>query len=492
MNMQLQSNELFLKWDPAQVATFINTIIKDSDRNAGSLFLDNKIDGLLLPYITTEHLREIGIKSLKTRLVIKKGISDLIAENYRKYPPQSIQDQGYMLSVANVNSNHIALEALNLSTILISDSIRKMNKDLKTASTATRLNSPVGGPSQNEIKKLNDNFNKLKTDLIPVIRMLKDSKPLPTPTLDPRPPTTLVSPSFSTYEQETEANEKENEKRLSGVDSVNHLGTTSTTTTNRFSSNLPSPSTSRFSSGSLLSMGTGKIISQSVSNFAEAAEFKLQKVGIGKGSGKSHDATSNPRPQLINNNQLSNGSLNTVGESASKVTYSRPQLSTTTATTTATNTVPLSVSAHGAADQQSVPKATTGPTAAAVAGSAATGPAPTAPAAQSYPPREIGNEPLKQLRASTDDSCLKILQSAMKRHHIPRDDWSRYVLVICYGDKERILKLAEKPVVIFKELQELGKHPAIMLRQLATAAENQESSLYEDSTIATEIPGGYL
>ena len=79
----------------------------------------------------------------------------------------------------------------------------------------------------------------------------------------------------------------------------------------------------------------------------------------------------------------------------------------------------------------------------------------------------------------------------MKRHHIPREDWSKYVLVICYGDKERILKLAEKPVVVYKELQELGKHPAIMLRQLADVSSSGPED-YEDSRISSDIPGGVL
>ena len=57
-------------------------------------------------------------------------------------------------------------------------------------------------PTHDEMKKLNDNFIKLKTDLIPIIRLLKDSKPLPTPTLDPGPaasmdaPHIFVTPSF--------------------------------------------------------------------------------------------------------------------------------------------------------------------------------------------------------------------------------------------------------------------------------------------------------
>ncbi|CDR40384.1 CYFA0S05e00166g1_1 [Cyberlindnera fabianii] len=91
------------------------------------------------------------------------------------------------------------------------------------------------------------------------------------------------------------------------------------------------------------------------------------------------------------------------------------------------------------------------------------------------------SEPLKQLRASTDDPCSKILQAAMKRHKL-NDDWRNYALVICYGDQERILELDEKPVQIFKELKEKGEHPAIMLRQKADFSGKKLS----------ETPGGKL
>ncbi|CCH58522.1 hypothetical protein TBLA_0A07330 [Henningerozyma blattae CBS 6284] len=75
------------------------------------------------------------------------------------------------------------------------------------------------------------------------------------------------------------------------------------------------------------------------------------------------------------------------------------------------------------------------------------------------------NEPLKHLRASKDDSCERILRSAMKRYKLNDQDWKQYVLVICYGDQERILELDERPVVIFKNLRQRGLHPAIMLRR---------------------------
>ncbi|CDO92717.1 unnamed protein product [Kluyveromyces dobzhanskii CBS 2104] len=75
------------------------------------------------------------------------------------------------------------------------------------------------------------------------------------------------------------------------------------------------------------------------------------------------------------------------------------------------------------------------------------------------------SEPMKQLRASKEDSCEKVLRNAMKRHNLNEADWRQHVLVICYGDQERVLELEEKPVQIFKSLKQQGLHPAIMLRQ---------------------------
>jgi len=109
---------------------------------------------------------------------------------------------------------------------------------------------------------------------------------------------------------------------------------------------------------------------------------------------------------------------------------------------------------------------------------------PTTAGATLQQPAKPVSEPLKQLRASTDDPCSKILQAAMKRHKL-NDDWRNYALVICYGDQERILDLDEKPVQIFKELRENGKHPAIMLRQKADFSVDPGKKV-------SETPGGKL
>lgn len=114
------------------------------------------------------------------------------------------------------------------------------------------------------------------------------------------------------------------------------------------------------------------------------------------------------------------------------------------------------------------------------------GPPPLPPRSGSLLSR--GNEPLKQLRASKDDSCEKILKNAMRRHNLTDQDWRQYVLVISYGDKERTLELTDKPVVIFKSLKQQGLHPTIMLRRKGDFEETRDYNM-NDNTSAGEVSG---
>ncbi|EGV64336.1 hypothetical protein CANTEDRAFT_114066 [Yamadazyma tenuis ATCC 10573] len=421
MSVLHSSNDSFLQWDPAQVSIYINSVSADDSNTIGEYFLENNIEGSLLPFITTEHLKELGIEKLSTRLLIKNKITELTNAHYEKNPPKSYNDPDYRLSNININNNYVNFECLTLSSILMKDMIKKLAVTVQQHRSAT--SSPT---TEQDIKKLNENFTRLKSDLIPVIRLLKDSKPLPTPTLDPGPVgQNLDSPTYS-----ISSNHSTNSNTL--IETFQDAGflNNSQSNSNRNSNPIPSPTQSnRFSSGSLLSLGTGKIASS----------------GGAVGHPVEQAKSSTPRPRLV--------------ESKS-----------TNAASTSILNIPKTLRKHSASTSSA-----------------------STPSLQQQPP-VANNEPLKQLRASSEDSCLKILQQAMKRHHIPRGDWSKYVLVICYGDKERILKLAEKPVPIFKELQELGKHPAIMLRQLADTktADTNSNEMYEDSRIGDDIPGGTL
>lgn len=104
------------------------------------------------------------------------------------------------------------------------------------------------------------------------------------------------------------------------------------------------------------------------------------------------------------------------------------------------------------------------------------------------PTDSVSNDTLKQLRAKSEDPCYKILQAAMRSHKLDKSEWRKYVLVICYGgDKERVLRYDEKPVHVFKELNELGLSPSIMLRQVE---ENDVTGAIKHDEY--ETPGGRL
>lgn len=428
--------ESFLQWDPAQVSSYLRSAVEE---DVSSEFIENNIDGSLLPFVTTEHLRELGIRHLGTRLRVKRAINELIAAHYSKNLPNSANDADFRLNTVNINSNYVSMEALTLSLLLLRDFARK---------------SKMSAQNDNTLKKLNDNFNKLKTDLNPVIRLVKENKPLPTPTLDPGLPVSLPTFSLNLINSTNSWSTDDNVATLptstssntlaasssGGPSAPNSAGSIGTAPTfapanlphlNSGSSLLrhpPSPTQSkRFSSGSILSMGVGKM-----------ADVKQTQPGS-RFLSKPRLVESKPTPSEIVDRD----------------------------------------STPDPVKQQLVPPSLKN--------------RPSSSSLASVQP--IPGQPLKQLKASLDDTCLKILQQAMKRHHIPRDMWSKYVLVVCYGDKERILKLTEKPVIVFKELQELGKNPAIMLRELATSTESEkyeEPAKYEDARIGDDIPGGTL
>lgn len=422
----------FLLWDPAQVSSYL---VSEAGADISSAFIENNIDGSLLPFLTTEHLRELGISCLGTRLRVKRLINDLISSQFARTVPTTMNDAEYKLTAVNINSNFVSMEALTLCLVLL--------HDLHNAT------APLPDDSL-DIKRLNENFKKLKTDLNPVIRLMKETKPLPTPTLDPGIPAALPTYSLNSIYSTNSWLTSENN------DPLNLASTTATLAPQPVSTPGAAPSAAaqqipksqsnsslqrqsvsspthshRYSSGSVLSMGVGKVAD-------------VKNTALSRFLNKPRLVDSRPSPTPTENEGHEYPGLKPPLHSGSTVPTLKSKPSSNLVQTSA-----------GSVFQQQ------------------------------------GTQPLKQLKASSDDTCLKVLQQAMKRHHIPREKWSKYVLVICYGDKERILKLTERPVVVFKELQEHGKNPAIMLRELALSPAESEDK-YEDSRIGDDIPGGTL
>lgn len=73
-------------------------------------------------------------------------------------------------------------------------------------------------------------------------------------------------------------------------------------------------------------------------------------------------------------------------------------------------------------------------------------------------------EIFKSFRVSLEDPCHKVLPAALKKYNI-NADWKQYALYIVYGDQERCLALDERPLILFKQLDKEGKKPMFMLRK---------------------------
>lgn len=91
---------------------------------------------------------------------------------------------------------------------------------------------------------------------------------------------------------------------------------------------------------------------------------------------------------------------------------------------------------------------------------------------QQEPPRSDGStggqsaEIFKSFRVSMEDPCYKVLPAALKKYNI-NADWRQYALYIVYGDEERCLEMEEKPLILFKQLDKEGRKPMFMLRKIA-------------------------
>lgn len=508
-----ESIESFLEWDSERVASYVKSVLPANDQmeQLSSRFKDHDIDGSLLPYLSSQHLKDMGIEPIRIRLILKKAFSALLEPTARPFMSHG-DFGGYSIA------SQVCIQVLSLSSTLIQQQVAGISRSpdlesfVKLALSAERHNVSPAGLSQ------------ALTSTICV---------------DNLPRSAALGSLFESF---IDDNSKDQLGDMSLTTPRNSEGSINNPESASLAYSALSPPQedpiqfqlldqavdhtrlNRFSQGSILSTGIGRIVHQHLPGRAIPKLISASKVQSleGYSSQKQEEvfpqlqntaalphtlAGRRPPSRFLNLDVMAEPShstlLYTVGvkdafeikaEDNGLGSYLRPHSSLSIS--------PRSHSSHlepvqpslapilGSRSLSLLPGSTATSLGSARDRTASTGSSVT------FPAGSLHSEPLKQLRASKDDSCLKVLQQAMKRHHITREDWSKYVLVICYGDKERILKLAEKPVLVFKELQELGLRPAIMLRQLAEEENDLElsmaGSILGDSRLMGDIPGGIL
>jgi hypothetical protein len=67
-------------------------------------------------------------------------------------------------------------------------------------------------------------------------------------------------------------------------------------------------------------------------------------------------------------------------------------------------------------------------------------------------------------RVGLEDTCRTITPAVLWKYNI-MEDWRDYLLYLVYMDGERLIRLEEKPLLLFKELDKAGKKPIFMFRR---------------------------
>ncbi|OJJ44909.1 hypothetical protein ASPZODRAFT_647729 [Penicilliopsis zonata CBS 506.65] len=387
------------EWTASESAEFITGLGLGQYRNA---FLENEIVGDALIALKHDELKEIGIASVGHRLTILKSVYE--AKVKQGVP---IDPDDYLPLSADQNTNENATQ----------DDVARLIQSI-------RLRDEKIISVEAELRRVAEDYRRLREELLPVFKMAKDrSQPLP-------PPYSTLPGDM--YGHDTPA--------LGAASGMNTGGPTSS---NNSPTHIP-PSIHEgrtYNDSSTLDAPTSSHLTTTMNGSSTPSPGIPSPTSPGGHYGQ--------QPMLASRSysQPTPGSGNRTTIHDSDVTIN----STTTNTTTTTMSTPASL-----------------PSRPAPSPATRSDPAPPAPPAPSRSDSRAGEAPsveiFKSFRVSFDDPCQKVLPAALKKYNI-NADWRDYALYIVHGDQERCLGLDERPLVVFKQLEKEGRKPMFMLRR---------------------------
>lgn len=354
----------------------------------------------------------------------------------------------------------------------------------KLAKAILRLRDERMEQADAELRRLADDYRRLRQELLPVFKMAKErSEPLPNPYQ-----ASMTSPEFYQHEvasptitqtfPEKSSLTRSFSKKLGFSstpknNSPTHLPTTihEGKTLTDTSSLDPSAAATAASNHLTASMSGGPLPGNSPANVPAASPTSplpysqhqplaprsyAREGGVsstGRYDGPDDGGSSRPNqismPPITRDHDPPNSATSLKSSISSKANPTNATLST------ATTAIP---SAHS-----SLTAASIAPSSASIAPSTAADAAPSV-------------EIFKSFRVGLEDPCYKVLPAALRKYNI-QADWRQYALYIVYGDQERAVGMDEKPLALFKDLDREGKKPMFMLRRLATSANDASAGI---------------
>lgn len=388
-----------------------------------TMFRDHNVSGDVLPHLTHIDLEEMGIKSIGHRLRMIKAIRELGEFCERN----DAKTTSFINGGSDKRFEPKVADPVSRSELIHSLAIRDERMAL----------------AETEVKKLIEGYGRLREDLMPIFRQAKESKPLPTPEVMAManmnssgtggPMTSSLGSSINNHSGSSSSPTSGfNQTPFWGSPSTtngqlphqhplislsSHVSSTNNINTN--TNNINNTSTNNNPSGFNLIFPPGQ--SQSSLNNSSGS-FKRSKLAAAASTGSLRSPTNSNSDWHDQTSRLLNKKPSQLG------------LASSAASLSTLSTVNTSLSSSPS------PSPSTGSSLA---------------------------EAFKSFRIKEEDPCYKVLPAALRKYRVNADP-RNYVLVVCYDDQERLLGPEEKPLLVFKELQDAGRKPVFMLRMLTS------------------------
>ncbi|KAH8909726.1 protein kinase regulator Ste50 [Coniochaeta sp. PMI_546] len=387
------------EWTADECADFIATI---GLQQYSDKFIENEIVGEALVALLHDDLKSMGINSVGHRLTILKSVYDV----------KIAQD-------VPIESDHY----IPLSAETEAQSAYATTKDIKHLVEQLRLRDERMSLVEQDLRRLADDFRRLREDMLPALRLAKDAQqPLPN-----------VNNGSQNYSYDT-----------------------------IISPPAPTPSTTGPSSAALKRQySTKKIMVAGPTQKATSPTHASHDRSIIE---QTLDPANAAERAVLSSSHLA--AMNGNGQTVSSPSYS-PNIPSPTSPPTTLGGATLASRSYRSDQPTPSTRSTFGDDQYAsrdkpVAPRRGQTPAPDTPSSNA------SVEIFKSFRVSMDDPCYKVLPAALKKYQI-NAPWDQYALYIVYGDQERCLALDEKPLILFKQLDKEGKKPMFMLRKTNNA-----------------------
>ncbi|KAI9930487.1 hypothetical protein ASPWEDRAFT_27010 [Aspergillus wentii DTO 134E9] len=400
---------IIVEWTAEECASFLVGL---GLRQYCGAFLDNEIVGEALIALKHDELKEMGITSVGHRLTILKSV----------YETKVKQD--------------IPLDADHYIPLSADQSMNEnaTQEDIARLIQSVRLRDEKITSVEYELRRVMDDYRRLREELLPVFKMAKDrSQPLPPPSSVGTSEShydgpTLNSPSgFNLYDRASSAMSRTFSKKA-------HTGGLTPKTTSP--THIPPSIYEERPYNDNGSLNPSTAISQHLSAMNGGSQLSP-----GIPSPTSPGSHYLQQPTLASRSYTQPGSNNSI-----RAAHDHPEETPTAPSSRSDRLNPTPTQSSRDIPSRSESRAGSG----------------------GDPPSV---EIFKSFRVSMDDPCYKVLPAALKKYNI-NADWKQYALYIVYGDQERCLGLEEKPLILFKQLEKEGRKPMFMLRKQLQPVEN--------------------